>query len=383
MSINRERLLSTFLELVQIDSPSGEEAAVAAYCKDVLEAAGCTVRFDDSAQITGSDTGNLFAILPAFSCASKPLYLSAHMDCIEPCRGVKPLVSEGFIHTDGTTVLGGDDKVGIAAILEVVRCLQESKAGEGIPHPEIRILLTVMEEVGLRGAKAVDAREFANTQGAYCFVLDAGGKPGLVVNGAPYQFSYKAQIKGLAAHAGIAPDAGISAIRAAARAVAQLPQGRIDEETTTNVGIIQGGSATNVVAESCLITGELRSHSLEKLKALRDEIEAVFRAALADDGTGAGAASIELLWEVNYEGFFIPEDEPQVAKVLSAARKLGLAAGAEISGGGADTNVLAQQGLAAVTLGSGMDRVHSTEERLAVADLENLALLVFEIVREG
>ncbi|MDR2035206.1 MAG: M20/M25/M40 family metallo-hydrolase [Coriobacteriales bacterium] len=383
-AINAERLLATFLELVQIDSPTGKEAAVAAYCKRALEEAGCKVRIDDSQEVTGSNTGNLIATLAAsegpFCGPSEALFFSAHMDSVNPCLGIKPLITNGVIHTDGTTVLGGDDKVGIAAILELIRCLAEG-ASAGEPHPEIRVLFTVAEETGLLGAKALNKAEFLNSQGAFCYVLDAAGLPGLVVNGAPYQYSYRAEYRGLASHAGIAPEAGISAIRAAAQAIAALPQGRIGEESTTNVGLISGGTANNVVAGECVVTGELRSHCADQIKILRSEITEILTTAGKDDGTGAGLAEVCVQWELDYEGFFAPDDSPEVQLALRAAEELSLPALTEKSNGGADTNVLVSYGLAAVSLGSGMERVHSAAECLAVSSLENLARLVLRIVR--
>ena len=386
-SINTERLLRTFLELVGIDSPSGQEAGVAAYCILALEEAGCIVGSAVSQVVEGSDSGNVIASLPAFlpnnsDDESLPLYFSAHMDTIEPCRGIKPEIREGVIYSDGTTVLGGDDKVGLAAIIEMVRSLAEGEANDE-PHPEIRMLFTVREEVGLMGAKALGEQEFKDVQGALCYVLDAAGEPGLIVNGAPYQHSYKARYQGLAAHAGIAPETGISAIRAAAQAVAALPQGRLDESSTTNIGTISGGTVNNVVSAECLVSGELRSHDKERLLLLQAQIEGILRTACLDDKTGAGAPQITVEWEVNYEGFYAPEDSPQVRLAERAARRLGLETRIEKGNGGADTNILASYGLAAVSLGSGMDRVHSTDELLAIADLENLARLALNIVKES
>lgn len=382
-AVNKERILSTFLDLVQIDSPSKEEAEVAHYCAQTLEAAGCTVRFDDTTRVTGSNTGNLFASLPAFEAPpSLPLYVSAHMDTVGPAKGVKPHVKDGYIYSDGTTILGGDDKAGIAAILELIRCLKEGEE-QGIAHPEIRILLSVQEECGLVGAKSFDPEEFASAQGALCFVLDAGGAPGLVVNGAPYQYTYRATYSGLASHAGMAPEAGVSAIRAAAKAVAALPQGRIDEQTTTNIGMIEGGTATNIVAAECTITGEIRSHDEARVLALKEDVDTLLTAATQDDLRGSGSAEVSIAWELNYPGFYVAEDAPQVVTALKAAKMIGLPAQTEISGGGADTNILVSYGLAAVSLGTGMDQVHTTDERLALDDLYNLCKLVLEIALQS
>jgi len=393
-TINKERLLTTFLDLVKIDSPTGREADVAAYCKRALEESGCVVDPEVLKALPGSNSGNVVATLAAFpqdlslpnSSPSEPdlLYFSAHMDTVEPCHDVKPRIENGVIYSDGTTILGGDDKAGLAAIIEMIRCLKEGEAA-GEPHPQIKVLFTVQEEVGLKGAKALGESEFLDAQGALCYVLDAAGKPGLVVNGAPYYYSYRAEFRGAAAHAGIEPEAGISAIRAAAQAVAALPQGRLDEQSTTNVGTIQGGTADNVVPPDCLVTGELRSHSLDRLLEYQAEIEDILRrqgnGSLVTAGAGTAEAVIE--WEANYEGFFAPEDSPQVELARRAAERLGLETRTEISNGGADTNIFSSLGLAAVSLGSGMDKVHSIEERLAIIDLENLASLALGIVKES
>ncbi|MCL2808125.1 MAG: M20/M25/M40 family metallo-hydrolase [Coriobacteriia bacterium] len=387
VAINKARLLATFLELVQIDSPAGQEAEVAAYCRQALEGAGCEISAESDREVPGSNTGNVIALLPAFPEGSqhkdtKPLYFSAHMDSVEPCLGIKPHIDEGVIYSDGTTVLGGDDKVGLAAIIEMIRCLAEMRQS-GSPHPEVRVLFTVQEETGLFGAKALDQSQFDEAQGALCYVLDAAGKPGLIVNGAPCQHSYQAVFTGVAAHAGIAPEKGASAIHVAAQAVAALKQGRLDEQSTSNVGTIKGGTANNVVAAECVVTGELRSQSKKQLMVWRDYIEKTINSVAMSKTNEAGAVKVSIEWEVNYEEFFAPEDSPQVELALRAAQSLGIEARAERGNGGADTNVLASYGLAAVSLGSGMDRVHSTEECLAVADLENLARLALGIVQES
>ncbi|MDR3137027.1 MAG: M20/M25/M40 family metallo-hydrolase [Coriobacteriales bacterium] len=447
--MNAKRLLNTFLELVAIDSPSKGEAAVAAYCQQVLKACGCTVQLDTSATLTGSDTGNLFAVLPAkgsptradsaggttnpsenisqISTFSDPfcnatLCFSAHMDCVPPCMGVEPYIRDGVIYSRGTTVLGGDDKVGIAAILELVASLAENDR----PHPSITVILSVQEEVGLIGAKSMRLAPYAKA-GDFCYVLDAAGQPGTVINAAPYQHSYRATYTGLAAHAGIAPECGISAIQVAARAVAALPQGRLDHITTANVGTITGGVANNIVAPQCVVTGECRSHDLDRLLAVRAQIDTILKTACPEDTSAnlapvsfaastqeqriqaegaqtsqaqaedagpakelaegaqtqqaedVGPAQEQVEWEVNYVGFYASPSSPEVILALEAAHALGLPAALERSGGGADTNVFVAQGLRAVSLGSGMDQVHTTDERLSIVDLENLARWIIEI----
>ena len=235
---------------MRIDSPTGHEAACARYCADALLAAGCTIRFDDSASATGSDTGNLIAVLPGS--APGVLGLSAHMDCVDPCCGVEPRVVGGVIDSVGETVLGADDKVGLAAAIEAIRCLAES----GEDHPTVKAIFTVQEEIGLHGAKQLTAADAACD---LCLVLDADGTPGGIVVGAPTHFTFSAEFTGRAAHAGVQPELGISAIRMAVDAIGRMELGRLDETTTANVGSIHGGGATNVVTASCSLTGECRS----------------------------------------------------------------------------------------------------------------------------
>jgi tripeptide aminopeptidase len=366
-AVDAARVLDTFLELVSLDSPSRFEGAFARRCAELFAMAGCVVQTDDTASLTGSDTGNLIVTLPGT--APGRVYVSAHMDTVEPGRGIVPVVQDGVIRSAGDTVLGGDDKSGIAAILEAVRVLAASHE----PYPEVKALLTVQEEQGLVGAFALDSSQF---DGEPCFVLDAAGAPGTVVVGAPYQHSFTATFVGRAAHAGVSPEKGVSAIAAAAAAVAALSIGRIDDETTANVGTITGGTANNIVAERCVVTGECRSHDPVRLH----EVHARIDAAMSEQAARLGAsATVE--WVENYEGFRLQEDDPIVAAALAAAASVGLEPRAEVTGGGADTNVFSQRGLCAISLGTGMSAIHSTEEFLAVKDLEALAAFLVALVR--
>jgi len=375
--MDAQRLLDTFLELVQVDSPSLHEAAVAQYCKRAFEEAGCTVSIDGTAAVTGSDTGNLTATLAGT--APGCLYFSAHMDTVSPGIGVRPVISDGIIRSLGETVLGGDDKCGVAAIIELVRTLAE----HDLPHPRVVVLLSVGEEIDLLGAKAMDGAAF---DGEPCFVLDAAGHPGIVVIGAPYHHSFTATFTGQAAHAGVAPETGVSAIGMAAHAIAAMELGRLDAQTTANIGTVAGGVANNIIAATCTVTGECRSQTPERVEEVHAHIDACLRAAAADaaavaagTAAGNGAVGVEVAWAENYRGFKLPQDDPVAVLALEAAHALGLPAGTEVTGGGADTNVLNEKGLHAVTLGTGMTAIHGCHEQLAVGDLESLARLVIEI----
>ncbi len=363
-----DRLLSTFLELVRIDSPSRSEAAVAAYCAAALEPLGFEVTIDSAASTTGSDTGNLVATLPG-SPGSSMLVLSAHMDCVEPCRGVEPVVSDGVVTSAGETVLGADDKAGIAAILESVRRMVES----GEPRPGLKVVLTVAEETGLTGAKVLDPDLLG---GELCLVLDADGAPGGIVIAAPTHYTFIASFLGTASHAGVAPQDGRSALVMASRAIAAMRLGRLDERTTANIGTVNGGTATNVVAAQATVTGECRSTDAATVEDVRASMDTIMRQAAA---TGDGR--VDIAWTREYGGFEFDEDHPLVELVADACRDVGLQPRTFATGGGSDGNIFSAAGVPTLVLSCGMSAVHSTKESLAVADLDALTLLVGAVAR--
>jgi tripeptide aminopeptidase len=362
-----ERLLATFLDLVRIDSPSGSESACAAYCEGALRATGCSVRCDESMDATGADVGNLFAELPGT--APGTLAFSAHLDCVMPCIGVEPIIEDGVLRSAGATVLGGDDKSGVAAILEAVRRLAE----DGGAYPTIRVFFSVSEEIGLVGAKAMSAEDVGAD---LCLVLDADGSPGDIVVAAPTHYTFRADFRGRASHAGVAPEKGISAIALAAKAVASLRIGRLDDETTANVGTIDGGTATNVIAAECTVTGECRSLDPEKVESLRLEMDGALHRAASE-----GGGEVEVAWKREYGGFRFSEDDPAVALISRAAQDVGLESHTYATGGGSDANILSALGVPTFALACGMSGVHSVDETLAVADLEAVTRLIVAVAR--
>jgi len=366
--MSTERLLGTFLDLVRIDSPSGLEAKVAGHCAELLAQAGLSVRFDASAAITGSNTGNLIADLPGTDPSAPALVLSAHLDCVEPCRGVEPVVRDGIVYSAGETVLGADDKAGVAAIVEGVRRIIEAGSARG----DVRIILTVAEECGLKGAKAVDPAE---VQAALCVVLDADGEPGGIVTGAPTHYTFVAEFSGVASHAGVAPEQGRSALVMAARAIEAMQLGRLDESTTANVGTIEGGTATNVVPARVTLTGECRSLDPERVEEVRHSMHAAMEEAALSEG-----GSVGVRWTREYQAFNVPEEAWAITVVRRACEDAGLTPRLFTTGGGSDGNVFAAHGVPTVVLACGMRSVHSTDENIAIADLESLAELVRAIV---
>lgn len=365
--MTNERLLQTFLDMVRIYSPSGREAALAEYCARELEAAGCSVRFDDSAPKTGSDVGNMIAELPGD--VPGVLVLSAHFDTVEPAEGVEPVISDGIVYSAGDTILGADDKAGLAAAIETVRRLSESEG----PQPTMRCVFTVQEEVGLIGAKHLAAED---VECDLCLVLDADGAPGGIVIGAPTHYTFEATFTGKASHAGVAPDRGISAIAMASEAISAMQIGRLDEHTTANIGVIEGGTATNVVPATVRIKGECRSLVRERVEEVRESMDRTMRSAAEQAG-----GSVDIRWQLEYQGFLFAEDAPVVRLIEAAVEDVGLTPRRFTTGGGSDANILSGMGVPTLALGCGMAGVHSISEQLAVADLEALCALCEAVAR--
>jgi tripeptide aminopeptidase len=366
--VNPKRMVGEFLELVRIDSVSGKERQIADLLKEKLAALGLDVTEDGAGRQVGSDTGNIIGRLPG-SGSGPVLLLCAHMDTVEPGRGVIPRIEGGVIRSSGDTVLGADDKAGIVTILEVLRIIRE----QSLSHSGLEVVFTIWEEGGLFGAKNLDYELLSARIG---FVLDSDGTPGTIITRAPSQDKIGAAIKGRAAHAGINPEDGINAIQVAAHAIAQMKLGRIDEETTCNIGIITGGKATNIIPDSATLEGETRSLDTRKRETLTSKISEAIREAGAKFGAG-----VNIVTETQYQDFHLDKESPPVQLAWEAALKLGLTPKLEKTGGGSDANIFNSRGIATAVLGIGMKKVHTTEEYIALDDLSGNAVYLLEIVK--
>jgi len=356
--INRGRLLKTFLELVAIPSPSGTEKAVAEAIAAKLQTLGLEVKRD----LVGN-------ILTRLEGQGEPLLLTAHMDTVGPCERVTPVVEGDTVRSDGSTILGADDKSGVAVILEVLAVLKE----RALPHRPLEVLFTVEEETGLGGAKGCDLSQLRARMG---IGLDAGGEPGTIVVSAPSHDELWAQIHGRAAHAGVSPEQGISAIQVAAEAIAAMPLGRIDEETTANIGTICGGSATNVVPELLTLQGEARSRNELNLQAqTRAMVEALEHSAAAH------SARAEIKVTRLYTAYTFDENTPVVQLVSQAMRSVGMLPLLQPTGGGSDANVFNAEGMSVVQISAGMHAVHTSEERASLAEMLATAQIIHSAVR--
>ncbi len=358
--IDRDRLVNTFLELVQIDSPSGYEAEIGHHLQTLLAELGGEVHQDEA--------NNLIAHFPGTR-EGPPLMLNAHMDTVGTDRGIKPMVHEGVITSDGTTILGADDKSGVAAILEVVRVLV---AHPDLPHPPLDVVFTVGEEQGLLGARALDIGWLRARKG---LVLDSGGPIGTIIIAAPYQDKHWIRVLGRASHAGAEPEKGINAIQVAAEAIASMRLGRIDEETTANVGVIRGGVATNIIPEMVEVQSEARSHTESKLVAQSEHMLTLFREAARRH-----RARVEIEHKRLYDGYRLSTDSPLVRWVAEAAEHLGFSPTYKKAGGGSDANIFNHKGISSVVISTGQADVHTPAEHIAVEDLVDCARWVLEAV---
>ena len=375
--INQERLKNLLLDLVRIDSLSRKERAIAMRLKRELEELGGKVWIDDAGEKVGGSIGNLIAHFRGNMPAAAPLLLCAHMDTVAPGEGVVPVLEGNIIRTDGRTVLGGDDKSGIAIILEALRVVRE----KNLPCSDLDVVFTICEEVGLVGAKCLDVSRLKARRG---FVLDSG-LVGYLFTRAPAANRMEFSIHGLEAHAGVCPEKGISAIQIAAEAISTMRLGRIDNETTANIGLIEGGIAVNIIPGSVRLKGEARSHSEEKLEQqtrhmLRCLEEAAARHALQLDGKHF-SAGVEAKIERDYDRMDIPEDSSIVQLARAAGRNLGIETKTSATGSGCDANVLNKKGLEVANLSTGMREMHTVKEWLDLNDLYISAQILVEILR--
>ena len=352
-----ERMIRQFMEMVRIDSESGNEARMMAYLLTAVEEAGGHARLDDY--------GNLIANFPERGCSGKPaVLLSCHADTVKPGVGIEPVLRDGMIRSNGSTILGADDKAGIAEALEVLRTAPV--------RPPVELAVSRQEEVGLLGVKRLDFSRITARRG---FLLDNDTLDTIVVGGPSY-FAIDVAVHGRASHAGMEPEKGINAIRAAAKAIAALRLGRLDHETTANVGVITGGMIRNGVPALCSFLAECRSADHDKAAALAAEIERTIRREVE-----AAGARVEITTENMCRAVSIPDDAWPVAIAKQAFRSVGIEAKTVFITGFTDASIYNNRGIEMAVIGIGAQNEHSTEECIAVADMEKAVKAVVEMLR--
>ena len=361
-SVNRERLMKTFMELARIPSPSWKENGVINYLIRRFQ------KLDiDFEKYQCGESFNILARMEG-NVERESILLSAHMDTVTPCEGVMPVVSKSRITSDGKTILGADDKAAIASFLEGMQTIRERK----IDHGPVEFLFSCAEETGLYGMKGFDTTLLRSR---LAFVFDSDGDIGRIILEAPFHVTYEVTVTGKAVHAGLEPEKGISAIRILSNIISKLPHGRIDRSSTVNVGIISGGKATNIVAERAFCKLEARSLSKGKLSDIETRIKTVIRNECA-----RGGARFSLCRNMEYAGFTIGRSQRIVKLAVGALKKIGLAPVYVSSGGGSDTNILNRAGIRAVNLSIGMRNPHSRNEYILIRDLVNGARMVLALI---
>ncbi|MGY0694587.1 M20/M25/M40 family metallo-hydrolase [Virgibacillus sp. FSP13] len=371
VQVNQDRLINEFMELVQIDSETGHEEKISDVLKQKFTDLGLEVIEDNSKEKTGHGSNNLICNLKGTKDGVDSIYFTSHMDTVVPGNGIKPSIKDGYIVSDGSTILGSDDKAGLAAIFEAIRTLQENN----VEHGDIQFVITAGEESGLVGAKALDS---SLLHAKYGYAIDSNGTVGDIIVAAPTQAKIFTVMKGKTAHAGVAPENGVSAITLAAKAIAKMPLGRIDDETTANIGRFEGGQQTNIVCDYVEILAEARSLVPEKMEAQVAKMKEAFETTAEEFG---GTAEVDV--QVMYPGFKQAAGDQVVEVARNAAKKIDRESKLLKSGGGSDANVIAGYGIPTVNLAVGYEEIHTTNERIPVDELVKVTELVTAIVQEA
>ena len=372
--INRQRLAETFMRLVSIDSESRDEKNVSDHIRQMLLPVAAEMHIDRAGEKVGGNIGNLIVKIKG-NTDVPPLMFNSHMDTVTPGKGIKPRFENGVFTSDGTTVLGADDKSAVAVIMEVMQLLHENN----LPHGPLELVFTICEEIGLMGAKHLD---FNLITAKYGYALDTADTE-VIVTRAPSANRMAFLVHGKGAHAGADPEKGINAILLASKAIAKLDLGRIDPETTCNIGVIEAKGASNIVPNLVRIQGEARSHDDAKLETVTRKMAAAFTDAVADYKKVYGDGPLPRM-DVHIENDFrrthIPEDHPVVLLARKAAANLGRRLTSKTTGGGADANVFFQKGIITGVIGTGMRDIHTVRESIRLDDMVKTAELLVEII---
>jgi tripeptide aminopeptidase len=368
--VERERLHKTFASLCRIESPSGRERACADWVTGELRSMSLEVDEDASGPAAGSDAGNLLARIPGQ--VEHSILLCAHMDTVPLAAPVEPVLVDGAWQNANEAILGADNKSAIAVILELAR--RHTTSGEP-PPVGIEILFTVCEEVSLRGSREFDRSRLGS---AFGFVFDHATPIGEVVVASPTHYRIVAELRGRAAHAGVRPEAGRSAVVAAANAIAAMRLGRLDAETTANVGMIEGGSAINVIPERCRIEAEVRSLDADRAAAVATETVDHLQ-----DAANAGECDLDLSVEQMFSGYRTKQRAPQLAVAERALGACGYEPRQIVSGGASDANSFEAAGFPCTCLADGTERNHEPGERITAESLESLLQVALALVDEA
>lgn len=365
-----EKIKNEFLKLIRINSVSKNEAAVSEYIKKVIKSSGYSFNEDFAWKKINGDTGNIIVKIKGKNKKHPALLFLAHIDTILPTDKLKIVETKNMIKSDGSTILGADDRSAVAVLLEVIRNVKSFNSN----HADIYFIFTVAEEIGLLGSKNMNLKPY---KGSWGFILDSSSPVGTVINRAPFKNDFRIILHGKAAHAGIEPEKGINSINIASKGINEVKTGRIDNETTLNFGIINGGKANNIVADRVEISGEMRSHSLKKINDMVKNIKNVF-----GNIAKKNKAKAEFFIERDFDGFVVEEDNNIIKFAKDVINELNLPYNSKRGGGGSDANVLNKNSIKSVVLGCGYENAHSVNECINTAELYNLYRLVMKVIEK-
>ena len=376
IQINEKRLLDTFLTLVKIDSESLNEGKVARYVAAEMKKRGGQVYVDKAGKKIGSTAqGNIIATLKGTR-PGKAFFFVAHLDTVKPGNGIKPIVKNGRVTSDGTTVLGGDDKTGVALMMEIAQVLREQK----LSYPTVQFIFTLNEETGMGGSKNMDYSKLKAKDG---LILDNEALEELLVQG-PAVCDFMVDITGVTAHAGVCPEKGISALEVAAKAISMMKIGRVDKDTVCNFGVVSGGQVTNAVMPKLTLLGEARSLDVKKLdkqvKHMKDCFAKAAKLFVKKVDGKTIRPIIDIKTPLRYGALNVPLSAPTVKLTLAAAKKYGVKMKAVPSGGGCDANVLCQHGMSAPNLGLGVQNCHTPQEYVDLKEFYKAAKIALDVL---
>lgn len=367
--MNTQRLVDNFIRYIQIDSESYDELNIAKTVMADLQELGCEVYMDNAGEKLGSNAGNIYAVFKGDE-TFEPILFSAHLDTVKPGKNIKPVIKDGVIYSDKTTVLGGDDKSGVVSVIEAIKMIKE----QNLNHPTVEIVFTICEECGLLGSRNLDYSRLTSKKAA---VLDSSGDAGVIIQGAPGKTKISGHFIGKTSHAGVAPEDGISAIQIAAEAISNMKLLRIDDETTANIGTLKAEYSTNIVPEKVYMLAEARSRNAEKLDAQKKHMMKCIDDACVKFG-GKFEGEVDDL----YYPYFTDENDSFISEIKDACIRSNVKHCIKLSGGGSDANNMNLNGIKSVVLGTGMCKVHSVNEEITIKNLEDITKIVFELIKK-
>ncbi|CEG28724.1 M20/M25/M40 family metallo-hydrolase [Bacillus sp. B-jedd] len=370
IKIDEDRLLDSFLEMAKVNAPSGKEKPMAEYLVPKLQELGFSIQFDESHKEFGGNCGNLIAWWDGTDPDVEPLFFSTHLDTVLPTEGLTPVIKDGVIYSDGTTILGADDRAALAAYLEGITVIQES----GIPCGPIELILTVNEQPGLVGARYLDYSLVKSKRG---FIFDSTGDIGQIILQGPFSSRIYCEIEGRSSHIGLNPEEGINAFLIAADALKSMDLGKVNDQTLANIGVIRGGTMSSIIPGEVELVGEVRSFAKEALDTQLEHMKEAVEKAARKHG---GKANVR--FEKKYSGFSIPTENDIAQTAIRAADQIGVKKYTTQTLGGADTNVLNEKGLECLTLGNGFKNLHTFQEHISVENLMNGGRYVVTLIKD-